>query len=201
MSADDRAALAGAFPATHAYYAGLVRDPLTEVERYPAPFFERAAVFRIVHRHPFHPAILYAAAGPDGTAVLLTDDPAAFAALARAAGAVIASPADALAYALAYLELTGPRAELRYVIRTAGEARFVPRPRPAEQARIDQFLATYAPLVHPPRVSDAEDGFLVTLYAVRQRELQRHVLRVSPGGALAHQVDVCERGLPLVAAV
>ena len=201
MSADDRAAIAGAFPATHAYYAGLVRDPLTEVERYPTPFFERAAVYRLVHRDPFHPAILYAAVGPDGTAVLLTDDPAAFAALARAAGAAIASPADALAYALAYLELTGPRAELRYVIRAAGEARFVPRPRPAEQARIDQFLATYAPLVHPPRVSDAEDSFLVTLYAVRQRDLQRHILHVAPGGALAHQVDVCERGLPLVAGV
>ena len=115
MSADDRAALAGAFPATHAYYAGLVRDPLTEVERYPTPFFERAAVYRLVHRDPFHPAILYAAVGPDGTAVLLTDDPAAFAALARAARRRHRLPADALAYALDYLELTGPRAELRYV--------------------------------------------------------------------------------------
>ncbi len=107
MSADDRAAIAGAFPATHAYYAGLVRDPLTEVERYPTPFFEHRYLPPRPPRPlpPGHP--LRHSARRD--AVLLTDT-RRFAALARAAVTAIASPADALAYALAYLELTGPRA-------------------------------------------------------------------------------------------
>ena len=143
--------------------------------------FRGAPSTGLVHRDPFHPAILTPLSARDGTAVLLTDDPRARP-LARAAGARHHLPRTPPPTPWPTSSWTGPRAELRYVIR-AGEARFVPRSWPGRAGADRPVPGHLRPARPSPRVSDAEDGLLVTLYAVRQRDLQRHVPHVAPGRA------------------
>jgi hypothetical protein len=53
-------------------------------------------------------------------------------------------------------------------------------------------------VVAPPAVESAEDGFTVTVYAVREQALERHVLEVRLDGGIEDTRTVLEHELPLV---
>jgi hypothetical protein len=169
-----------------------------DVDRHPAPFLRRFAIYRVVHWLPNHPVGFYSAWAPGEPAYLLTGEPQNFVAAALADGVSLDDPDAARAYAVAYLETTRRPDELLYVVGSTDEVRFYPELDEAEQERVAAFNADYGAIVEPPAVRPEDDGWRVTLFAMRQQTLERVSLRVERFGAIELSGEALEGDLPAV---
>ena len=194
----ERQGLAEALRAAAPAYAGWLSQPETSLERYPAPFFPRLAIYKVIYHSSHHPLGFYAAWAPGLPAYLLSDEPQNFVAAALADGVSLDSAEAALAYARAYLDTTRAADELFYVLDSAEAVRFYPEMGEEEQQRADRFRATYAHIIAPPSAAPAGTGWRVTLYAMRQQALERLTLRLTPFGAVDITGQILEAGLPVV---
>jgi hypothetical protein len=191
--------LAQALATDYPWAARLVLDDDTEVfAEHPEIPSRSYAVYRVVNYHPDHPRSLYVAYAPNAPALILTGQPEQFAALRQAAGISIESQDAALDWARAYLVLTRTTDDLFYFVSSIDDVQTLAASIPAEAAAIDAFRAAYAGTIAPPRVAGDAPPFSVTLCAVREQTLERHLLRVERDGGIVDDLTVMARDLPLV---
>jgi hypothetical protein len=198
MPALDRSALATALADTEPEVTRWLDDPATTLQPYPAPFLARFAIGLVLYHTPYHVLGLYVAHAPGAPAYILSDEPQNFVAAALADPVNLETAEHAQAYATAYLETTRPSDELLYVVGSVDALRFVTIPNEAEQQHITALKQKYATVITPPAARRAGDAWQVTVFAVRQQALERHVLRVTPFGSIEMKSEILEGGLPVV---
>ena len=167
-------------------------SPDTSFTRYPAPFLRRHGIWALDHAGEEHALFLFVAWAEGEPARLLSGRPGELVATVRADGGKIASSGEALAYALALVEVTRDPGPLLTVLRSAADLPLVPHPTPAE-------LASLAALALAPPSADAvADGYAVTLDAARNDALVRIAVDVAPDGGATVTEQLRADELPLV---
>jgi hypothetical protein len=165
----------------------------------PALFPPSAQLYRVYHPTPYHP-IVFMVGLTGGVAYPLTGHPERFIEMAQAAGVAVDSADTALAYVRAWLETTRPARQLFYLVSALDELEFVLNPTDEERAEIATFERDYGKLLRPPQANADSSGttFTVTLFAVRDRALERHTLTVARDGGANAAVETLAERLPLV---
>jgi hypothetical protein len=197
-AADLQTQLAEALGPVDETYAELAADTATQVEIYPAPFLTRYEIYRVEHRNPSKPIVFYVGYAPGEQAYVLTGTPAELIDLVRVDGVRIDSPDAAEAYAVTFLETTRSMSELFYVIESTDDVQFRPNLSPDQEQAKAAFVEEYGPVIEPANAAPVDDGYLVTVYAVRDQALERHAVSVGPDGAVTDEATTLERDLPLV---
>lgn len=194
----DPVTLSKALQSVNPEVAALTNDARTTITAYPAPFLRRYAIYSVLHKNPHHPVMFFVAYAPGRSAYLLTDAPDDFVQMARADGVRIDTPETAVAYANAYIDTTRGMDKLFYRIGAAAEARFRPELDDEETRAKEEFLRQYESALKPSNAVAATSGFDVTVYAIREQALERHVLSVAHDGQTSDEVTVLAEDLPLV---
>lgn len=191
-------ALAGSAGNEVAYYAAVVADPQTEIERLATAFLNDYQILEIERSTAKKHTLLYLGFKPDRELYPLTGRPENFSQLAEADGVAIQSPEQAGNFVDVYLRVTATDRELFYRVDSVDEVLFRPNLEAEEARQKADFIETYRAVIRPAEVDAAGQGYRVTLYAVREQELERHEIRVGQGGEIGHEVAVLKKGLPLV---
>ena len=198
MGLIDPVTLSTALQGVNPEAAALANDARTTITAYPAPFLRRYAIYSVLHKNPHHPVMFFVAYATGQSAYLLTDAPDDFIHMARADGVSIDSPETAADYADAYLDTTRSMDKLFYRIGTAAEVRFRPELDDEETHAKDEFLRQYESVIKPSEAVATTSGFDVTVYAIREQALERHVLSVTRDGQTNDVETVLAEDLPLV---
>lgn len=171
----------------------------SSIERVECPVLSRYRLYQLTVFAPHAPIVHYLAYAEGSPAFVLSEDPAAFAAMAAADGGVeIKTPAEAAAYAEVFLRVTRPLSRLSYLVKALAGVSFRPGLEPDEAAARKSFERKYRPAIKPPVGRKAKDGFEVTAYRVIEQSLERVTVQVTPRGALTVDAEVLEKDLPLV---
>lgn len=191
--------LSAALQPLNAEYARMAADAAqTEIEALPAPFLTETTIYQVTHFARHKSIVFYVGYAPSRGAALITGQPDAYARIAQAEGARLATEAEAAAYARLYVQVTRPLNVLFYLVDSVEDVKFRPTLEGAEAGQKKDVLHTYQALIQPPKAVRVGDGYRVTLYAVREQQLER--LMVTLDAALTPHVDseVLAAGLPLV---
>jgi hypothetical protein len=181
----------------------LVNHPqsIVRMDEFPVPFLQTYRIYWITAFNPqvrSRPLGLYLGFAPGRRAYHLNYDRSSYAALAQADGIHIDSPDLAAQYAAVYLTVTRSMSELFYGVQSVDDLLYVEDPSEAQAAAQAAFQAKYRSVIQPPAARQVGGGYHVTLYAARQRALERHLIVVQPDGVLTtREVQVLERDLPL----
>jgi hypothetical protein len=179
-------------------YAALVKDKMTRVVEYEAPFLNDYRIYRVRHLAPHRPIVFYVGFVPRKRAYFLTGEPENMTKMAKADHVVIDSPETAALFASTFLEVTRSQAKLIYQVDSVDDLKFRPNLDDEQQRVKEAIEAQYRTVLSPPAAEPADGDYVVTLYAVRDQALERHSLRVGRRGEIAVDVSVLETGLPLV---
>jgi hypothetical protein len=177
-------------------YAQLVTDPMTDIDPVPAPFLNDYTIYAVKHFVPHRSVMFYVGFAPGKRAFVLTTKPDDFSRMARADSVVIDSAEVAISYAKVYLDTTRSMNRLFYLVDSLDDVMFRPELDDEEQQAKAAFV-NQSPIA-PPTVEEAKKKYIVTLYAVREQALERHVITVDKKGNIKTSVAVIERDLPLV---
>jgi hypothetical protein len=178
--------------------SGLAFDERTTFTRRPAPFLSRHGIWLLHHLGRYHPFVLHLAYAPDGPARILSGRPETFLSVAREDAVRIETSDAAVAYGVAYLVSTAEPDELFYLVDDVRDLKFVPNATVVENAEIAASHQGYEGVVEPPAARDLNGHFVVTVYAARERALERHTLTVARDGDVRADVEVLAPRLPLV---
>lgn len=169
------------------------------IERVECPALSRYRLYEVTAFAPHAPIVHYLAYAEGSPPFVLSEDPAAFAAMAAADGGVeIKTPAEAAAYAKVFLRVTRPLSRLSYLVTALADVSFRPGLEPDEAAARKSFERKYRAVIKPPAGRKTKDGFEVTAYRVTEQSLERVTVQVTPAGAVAMDAEVLEQDLPLV---
>ncbi len=180
--------------------AAAIRDrQSTDIERIDCPALSRYRVYMVTVFAPHAPIVHYVGYAEGGTAFVLSEDPAAFTAMAAADGGVdITTEAEAAAYVEVFLAVTRPLSRLSYLVKSIEDVSFRPGLEPEEAAARRRFEREYRSVIRPPSARKTGDSFEVTAFRVIEQSLERVTVRVTRHGALAIDAEVLEQDLPLV---
>ncbi len=181
--------------------AALLSDPFTEITIYPTPFLRRYRIYRLLYHAPYKPLLLYLGFAPRQPHYWLQNTPHALDELARAEPVELTSAEEASRYAVMFLEVTRDLSVLVYLVKSIEEIRFAPRLTPAQEQVKAVLQEKYRGILAPPKAAVTEEGYRVTVYMVRQQELERHILRISRKGQVQNTITVLEREMPTVIGV
>jgi hypothetical protein len=197
VSAAARTALAEALQRDYPDSAGFVRDPQTVLTLYELPLLGDATIYRVYAYGAHHPiAFMVGLAG--GVAFPLTGKPDNFSALARAAAVAIETAAAARDYACAWLVTTRPPGRRFVIVAALDDIEFLPNPDAEDRARIAAFKREFGARLAPPIAVATNDAFRVTLYAVRERALELHMLTVRPDGSIDDVIETLTDTAPVL---
>lgn len=166
---------------------------LTPVE---APALRDWTIYRVEYRQGPHPVLLHVAAG-DGQADLLTGSPKAFAKVMAADAGTVADAGAAAALARIYVETTRPGGILTYVVGRVEDIKFRPGIAGDDARHRDEIVAEYRSRIKAPAAVADGEGYDATVYAVRDKALQRHDIAVSANGAVKDDVTTLVSDLPV----
>lgn len=181
--------------------AELIPDrKLTQIEPVACPGLSRYAILSITHFSPYKPLLHYIGYSEGAKAIILSQDPEAFNAMAAADGSVAISTAkDAAAYAEAFLKVTRSLTKLTYVVHSAAEIKWMPNPGAADVARREKFEQEHGAEITAPKATANGAGFEVIVFRVLEQDVQRATVKVSKDGAVKAEFVSIAANLPLVA--
>jgi hypothetical protein len=178
--------------------ARMAGDDMATVTVHPVSFLKRYSVCFVEYLTPSRPVGFFVGYAPGLPALRLTAAPSNFALMARAEALEVNSPDLAAEYATAYLEITRSMSHVFYLVRAVEDIQFLPSPS-AEEERLARVLAEkYRQVVVPPVARSSLLGHTVTVYAMRQQELERHDLTVGPYGDVRDRAVVLEKNMPTI---
>ena len=181
--------------------AELIPDrQMTRIEPVPCPGLSRYTILSITHLSPYKPLLHYIGYQEGAEAIILSQDPEAFNAMAAADGAVsIASTKDAAGYAEAFLTVTRSLSKATYLVKSAADLKWMPKPEPADVIKREEFDKEGGKVIAAPKAEAKGSGFEVTAYQVVEQEVQRATVQVAKDGKVKAEFDPVAAGLPLVA--
>ncbi|MDA2811941.1 hypothetical protein O4J56_14955 [Nocardiopsis sp. RSe5-2] len=139
-----------------------------------------------------HGAAVYAVVGPEGEAMVLSADPAAYQEFARAAGVRVESADDALATAEFFLDKTRALGRHQVVLESPEDA-LLSRLASDTSAAEEQLKQK----VKPPAVKETRKGHQVTLYVQRADKVERWKGTVTQDGGVDGKFTPVIEGLPV----
>lgn len=180
--------------------AELIPDrTLTRIEQVPCPGLSRYAILSITHLSPYKPLLHYIGYLEGSKAIILSQDPDAFNAMAAADGnVVIASKADAATYAEAVLTVTRSLTKATYIVNSVADMKWLPTPEPGQVATREKFEAGHGSEISAPKATANGAGFEVIAFRVVEQELQRATVEIGAGGKAKAEFASVAAGLPLV---
>lgn len=181
--------------------AALLDDPFTDVTLYPTPFLRRYHIYRLLYHAPYTPIVLYLGFAPNLPHYWLVNTPQALCELAQADPVELATAEEASRYAMMFLEVTRDMTMLVYPINSVEEIIWYPMLTAAQAQVRDALQEKYRSILAPPAAEATEEGYRVTVYVVRQQELECHTLRISREGEVSSQITVLEQNMPTVIGV
>ncbi|SFN96151.1 MULTISPECIES: hypothetical protein [Actinomadura] len=161
-----------------------------------APFLRTWKIYRVDYRQSPHPVLLHVATG-GGRVELLTGAPSAFGKVTAADGTTVGDAATAAALARTYVETTRPGGVLTYVVGRVEDIRFRPGITGAAAKHRDEIVSRYRSRIKAPAAVAAGEDFTATVYVVKDKELQKHDIKVSASGAIDDGVDTLVPDLPV----
>ncbi|WP_067824726.1 hypothetical protein [Actinomadura kijaniata] len=187
---------AGLGQAGDAEQAAVVTRGGSQLTPVPAPFLKTWKIFQVDYRQGAHPVRFFVASS-GSKATLLTGRPKAFTSVTAEDGANVADPATAATLARLYVETTRPAEKLTYVVGSVDEIQFRPGLSGDDAARKDAIVKRYRPVVKAPEGAAQGDGFAVTVFVVKDSELQRRAFTVSKRGAVTEKTTTLVKDLPV----
>ncbi|MCL2091922.1 MAG: hypothetical protein FWH11_12130 [Micrococcales bacterium] len=142
------------------------------------------------------PVRFYAALSDDGTAVVLSGSPDAFAEMARNAQVVIDDTATAVEVGSLYLDVTRDFYRYSYRIDTMSDIKW-PKLTSTETQRVAELDAQYGEIVQPPTAEPSDTGWSVLAWMIHDRTLVRHDLNITADGYVQDSQEVVATNLPL----
>ncbi|WP_433327538.1 hypothetical protein [Spirillospora sp. CA-294931] len=161
-----------------------------------APFLKSWRVYQVDYRQSSRPVMFHVALG-GSQAYLLTGDPAAFGKMTKADGSSVGEATTAAAVATLYVQTTRPSGKLSYVVNGVDQIKFRPNISGSAAARRDQIVSEYRPVIKPPAAVPKGRDFAVTVHVVRDRELIRRDLTISPRGDVEDKPKTVVSDLPV----
>jgi len=181
--------------------AAMVADPSTEITVCPTPFLQRYRIHRVLYYSPYKPILLYLGFAPDMPIYYLAGNPAAYYELVQADKVELTTLDMAISYATIFLEVTRNMYELVYQVTSVDQIRFLPKPSPAQRQAKEALAEKYRATITAPIGEVTEDGYEVTTYVVRQKELECHTFKILRNGAMEDQIRIIEQNMPTVIGV
>ncbi len=181
--------------------AELIPDrKMTRIEPVPCPGLSRYTVLSITHLSPYKPLLHYIAYFEGAEAIILSEDPDAFNAMAKADGNVsISSAKDAAEYAEAFLTVTRSLSKATYVVSKVAEIKWMPKLDAAGLAKREAFEAEHGKEIAAPNATAKGAAFEVVAYRVVEQEIQLATVHVSKNGNVKAEFEPVASQLPLVA--
>ncbi|MFG2085545.1 MULTISPECIES: hypothetical protein [unclassified Spirillospora] len=176
--------------------ARIVKLGGSRLSRVEAPFLGNWKIYRVVYRQSSHPVLLHVATA-HGQVELLTGSPKAFGKVMAADGGTVEDAAAAAALARVYVETTRPSGILTYVVGRVEDIKFRPGITGDDARQRDAIVAEYRPRIKAPTAVAGGKGFTATVYSVKGEALQRHVIKISPNGAVEDDVKTLVPDLPV----
>ncbi|MCQ0009041.1 hypothetical protein [Actinomadura madurae] len=161
-----------------------------------APFLRTWKIYRVDYRQSSHPVLLHVATG-GGRVELLTGAPSAFGKVTAADGTTVGDAATAAALARTYVETTRPGGVLTYVVGRVEDIKFRPGITGAAAKHRDEIVSRYRSRIKAPAAVAAGKDFTATVYVVKDKELQKHDIKISASGAIDDGVDTLVPDLPV----
>ena len=181
--------------------AELIPDrKLTRIEPVPCPGLSRYTILSITHLSPYKPLLHYIGYLEGVDAIILSQDPDAFNAMAAADGKVaIASEEDAAAYAAVFLTVTRSLTKATYLVNSVADVKWMPKLDAGDVARREQFEKAHGKEIAAPRATARGAGFEVIAFQVVEQEVQRATVQIDADGAVKADFAPIAEKLPLVA--
>lgn len=101
---------------------------------------------------------------------------------------------DAADVARAWYDATRRTNELWYQVDSVDDIDWQPA---IDAAEVDRLMQKYASTISAPTTGSDDDGWTVTLWAVQQRDLVRHEVRVGADASVHAEQEVVEKGMPV----
>lgn len=173
-------------------------EPSTEIAVYPTTFLQQYRIYRVIYHTPYKPLLSYLGFAPALPLYSLLGNPQAFRDLTRTDAVDLATLDQGIHYATVFLEVTRRRTELVSVVSSINQIRFRRRLTPGQIQTKEVLCKKYASILTPPTGEETEDGYLLTTYVVRQRELEQYTFKISRKGDIKSHITVLERSMPVV---
>ena len=181
--------------------AELIPDrTLTSIEPVPCPALSRYTILSITHLSPYKPLLHYIGYLEGEEAIILSQDPEAFNAMVAADGKVsVTSEKDAEAHAEAFLTVTRSLTKATYLVDTAADIKWMPKPEAADLAKREKFEKDHGDEITAPKATAGGAGFDVVAFQVVEQAVQRVTVHVARDGKVKAQFASVAASLPLVA--
>lgn len=190
----DKAKLAQKIETVSKELADITRSERSKIEQIDTPFLKNGLIFRIIHLGEYRPmGFTVGVAEPEFT-VLLPLNPKGFSDLMEKGGFTeLHSSESHLQYALVFLETTGSFSENFRIIEKFEDIELIPKPTEDEEKRYGELNDKYSSIIKAPKISDN----IVTVYAIKQRNLVKITINVSSAGEIEKLESVMEENLPI----
>lgn len=175
-------------------YASFLIDPASLTSTHSLPFLRKYVIYEV--EHMYRPHFFLFGYAPGMPVYILSGHPQNFALLAKSDGISLATEQDALAYAIATIELTRSPALLCYLVSRPHDIRFGTLLSPQESARRD---AASGVAIKAPGVTIQQGLYVVELYVIRDKNLEKHTMTISKDGELYDNREILIEHLPLAA--
>ncbi len=181
--------------------AELIPDrKMTRIEPVSCPGLSRYTILSITHLSPYKPLLHFIGYLEGAEAIILSEDPEAFNAMAKADGRVsIASTKDAAEYAEAFLTVTRSLSKATYVVSKLADVKWMPKLDAADVAKREAFEAEHGKEIAAPKATAKGAGFEVVAYRVVEQEIQLATVHVAKDGEVTAEFEPIASRLPLVA--
>jgi hypothetical protein len=127
----------------------------------------------------------------------LTESPEAFTAMMRTVGLRVASPADAVAVAVWFVETTRAMNVFSRVVGSVGDIEWASGPLAPRPQEVTALVGRLRDVITPPSGEAQDNAYLVTLYVLRGSTLERRRITVTGDGDIRDRSDQVAKDLPV----
>lgn len=196
-----RTRLAEALRPTSPALATLVDNERSTLAEIKSPWLTGWQLIDVLNQAPPRPRRFVAALSADGSAVVLSGQPASYRALSDEGVITVDSAATAVAVGETYLDVTRDFVKASYRISAIDEVKWIPNQTPAEKAAREELLTSYEERIAAAKPSKVEDGWSYVLWTVTGEDLVQHSVTVATDGRVSDERTVVEKGIPVPASI
>jgi hypothetical protein len=177
--------------------AAIVRSATTRIDQIDTPFFEKGAIYRVVHIGRHHPLVFTVGCAERDFTVLLPANPEAFAQLAAESGLRLDSDKARVSYAIAFLESTRSFDRRFQILRRFDDIELIAKASEQEKQRYEQLRGTYGSVIRPPTIASQDGKWTVTVMVLKGQDLVRVEVKLDGSGKVALAESTIEKNLPI----
>jgi hypothetical protein len=175
----------------------ILRSATTRIEQIDTPFFEKGAIYRVVHIGPHHPLVFTVGCAERDFTVLLPANPEAFAQLAAKSALQLDSDKSRVSYAIVFLESTRNFDRRFQILRRFDDIELIAKASEQEKQRYEQLRSSYGSVIRPPTIASQDGKWTIAVIALKGQDLVRMEVKLDANGNVTLAESTLEKNLPI----